>query len=113
MIERIKGAPGRVWVWLVATLGGLVLLAGVYFSGRSKRKGEVDLAIATRELDRANKEHEAAQAKVIEIRTKQVRLVSDILAEQMKRLEEKKRTQGLTDEQVLDELRSRGDVVDE
>lgn len=111
MMDWIKGLLGRVWFWLVSAAGALVIFAGIYFSGRAKRKGEVELAIATHELDRANKAHEATTKKLEGIRERQVKLVSQILEEQSRRFEEAKRTRGLTDEQVMAELRERGDIL--
>lgn len=111
--EWLKALPGKVWLWLAGLFGGLVLLAGFYFSGAARRKGQVELEVAKRELEKANKEYERSVKVTEEIKEKQVRLVSDILTEQMRRAEELKRTRRLSDAEVVEELRRRGDITDD
>lgn len=111
MWEWMKQLPTRFWAWLALGAGGAVLFAGVYFAGRNLRKGDVDIERAKRELDKANKSYTDSVKQTQEIHEKQKKLVSDILAEQLVRAEETKRVKGLTDEQVLDELRARGDIL--
>lgn len=110
MKQMLVDSLTKCWKWFAATLGGIVLLAGVYFMGRSKRKGDVDSAVALHELDQVNRAAAEAAAKASELKQKQTKLVGDLLIEQMRRAEEAKRTRGLTDEQVLEELRTRGDI---
>ncbi len=111
MWEWLKKLPGRVWLWVASILGGLVLMIGVYLAGSSRRRGELETKLAERELDKANKAYDEASKKTAALHEKQKKLVADILADHLARAEQMKRTKGLTDEQVLDELRARGDVV--
>lgn len=111
MKEKLVTFLTSAWKYILTGLAVLLASVFAYFAGSARRKGEVDLKMAERELDQVNQQHEAATKQVDALHTKQVRLVSDILAEQMRRAEEVKRTKGLTDEQVLDELRARGDIL--
>ncbi len=101
----------NAWKWLAASLGAVVLMIGVYLTARGRRKGGIEIALAEKQLDKANKEYDASIKKTNALHEKQKRIVADILAEHLARAEQMKRTKGLTDEQVLDELRARGDVL--
>lgn len=106
MVEWFKAR----WQWLAGVVGSIVLLAAVYLSGRSLRKGDIEIGLAKRELEKANTAYDTASKQAAALHEKQKRLVSDILTEQLARAEELKRSKGLTDAQVLDELRRRGDI---
>lgn len=109
-LNWLKGLPGKTWAWVTGVVGAIALLAVAYFAGRGKRKGDVELEIAVRELDKANKQHDAAQAQVEKIKTKQTRLVSEILAVQALRVEEQAKAEGKTHEEILQRLRDSGDI---
>lgn len=111
-MDWLKQVPGRVWTWLSVTLGAIVLMASIYFAGRSRRKGDVDIALAEKELDKANQAYDASLKKTTELREKQKRLVADILAEQLARDAKSKKTAEMSNEDVDRALRERGDIVD-
>jgi cell division FtsZ-interacting protein ZapD len=111
MWDWLKSLPGKAWLYVASVLGGIVLFAAVYFSGRSVRKGDLEIELAKRELEKANRSYAESVKKTQVIQEKQKRLVSDILTEHMVRDAQAKRTKGLTDEQVLEELRKRGDIA--
>lgn len=100
------------WVWLVGAFGGLVLLATVYLSGRKLSKGDITIELAKRELAKANESYSKSVKKTEALREKQVKLVVDILAEQAARAEQIKKTEGLSNDEVLAKLRARGDLID-
>lgn len=112
MLNWLKALPGKVWLYLVSVAGGLVLLIGVYLSANGRRKGQLEIELAKRELDKANKAYDASAKQTSELREKQQRLVADILAEQLARDELKKR-EGLTDEELDKRLRNRGLLRDD
>ncbi len=111
-MESFKDWLRKSCLWVAGFLGSLVLLVGAYFAGSTRRKGAVELEIATRELDKTNKQYDIAQKKAAEIHTKQKRLVADILSEQLRRAEELKQREGLSDADVIKALRERGDISD-
>jgi hypothetical protein len=106
MVEWFKAR----WQWLAGLVGSVVLLAAVYLSGRSLRKGDIEIGLAKRELEKANTAYAESAKTTAALHEKQKRLVSDILSEQLLRAEQLKRSKGLTDAQVLDDLRRRGDI---
>lgn len=111
-MDWLKTLPSRVWMWAASVAGGLVLLVGVYLSASGRRKGQLEIELAKRELDKANKAYDASVKQTEELHEKQKRLVADILAEQLARAELKKR-EGLTDEELDKRLRNRGLLRDD
>lgn len=102
----------KSWKYFAAGLGAILVSAAIYLSGRSLRKGDIELGVAKRELENANRTYNETLNKTHAIQEKGKRLVSDILVEQNKRAEDAKRVEGLTDEEVVSELRKRGDITD-
>jgi len=108
LIEWLK----KRWAYVAAGLGAILVSAAIYLSGRSLRKGDVEIGVAKRELENANRTYNETLNKTHAIQEKSKRLVSDILVEQNKRAEDAKRVEGLSDEEVVSELRKRGDITD-
>ena len=69
----------RFWKWLLLSLASIALLFGVYWSGRRNRKGEVDLSIATRQLEAANEKHEQLSGKLQDLQEQRKDLIADVI----------------------------------
>lgn len=91
-----------------AFFGFIASLLLIYFIGRSKRSGDVNVAIAQRELDMANKKHEKLSGQLDVLDKKRVDIVADILAEETARVVREAGNKELTDEQVIERLRTDG-----
>lgn len=102
----------KVGLWIVATLGAIGLLIGVYFLGSSRRKGDLAIRLAEQELEKANKAYAATEKQSATIREKQVRLVSDILIEQERRENAVQQAKGLSDDDIDTDLHNRGILRD-
>ena len=108
MTNWLLGLPSRFWKWLAAGVGGLALLAAVYFVGRRDRNGQVNLDIAKKELDVAIRQHQAAQKQVDELHARQVDIVADILTEETARLAQQKKTGEMSDAEIDKRLHDDG-----
>lgn len=104
MIEWIK----KQWAKLAAGWALLVLAVMVYLSGRWRRNGELDMAAAKRELELNTARGAALQKKLDDNKTKQIEVVSDILAEQLALAKKQAADKELTDEEVIARLRADG-----
>lgn len=93
---------------VVAFFGFLASLLLVYLIGRSKRNGDVNVEIAKRELELANKKHEKLTAKVDALDKKRVDIVADIIAEETARVTREAGNKELTDAEVIERLRTDG-----
>lgn len=93
---------------LVAFFGLLASLALVYFIGRRNRKGEVNVAVAQRELELANKKHEQLQSRLDALETKRINIAADIIEEGTARVIKEAGNEKLTDDQVVERLRLTG-----
>ena len=93
---------------VVAFFGFIASLLLVYFIGRSKRNGDVNVAIAKRELELVNKKHEKLSSQIETLDKKRVDIVADILAEEMTRVKREAGNRELTDGQVIERLRTDG-----
>lgn len=92
----------------VAFFGFVASLLLVYFIGRSKKNGDVNVAIAQRELDLANKKHEKLSGQLDALDKKRVDIVADILSEETARVVREAGNKELTDDQVIERLRTDG-----
>jgi len=93
---------------VVAFFGLVASFLLVYFIGRSKRSGEVNVEIAKRELELANKKHEKLTAKVDALDKKRIDIVADILAEETARVAREAGNKELSDDEVIERLRVDG-----
>lgn len=93
---------------LAAFAGFLVSLVLVYLVGRSKRGGDINVAIAQRELELANKKHDKLSTQLDTLEKKRTDIVADILAEETTRIVRASGNKELTDEQVIERLRIDG-----
>ncbi len=93
---------------IVAFFGVLASLILVYLVGRSRRNGDVNVAIARRELELANSKHEKLSGQLATLEKKQVDIVADILAEETARVAREAGNRELTDDQVIERLRTDG-----
>lgn len=91
-----------------AFFGLLITLVLVYFIGRSRRNGDISVAIAQRELELANKKHEKLQTQIQTLDKKRVDIVADILAEETARIHREAGNKELTDDEVIERLRTDG-----
>lgn len=93
---------------VVAFFGLVASLVLVYFIGRSKRNGDVNVEIAKRELELANKKHEKLTAKVDALDKKRIDIVADIIAEETARVTREAGNKELSDAEVIERLRTDG-----
>ncbi len=96
----------RAYKWLLAGLGGLAVLLAVYFTGRRDRKGEVNLQVATKELEIANAKHNKLAEQLSRLQYDRVDIITDILAEEAAAVA--KANGKVDDEEVLKRLRAHG-----
>lgn len=93
---------------IVAFFSLLVTLVLVYFIGRSRRSGEVSVAIAKRELELANKKHEKLTTQIDALDKKRVDIVADIISEETARVAREAGNKELSDDEVIERLRTDG-----
>ena len=94
----------RIWKWVALTVGSLGLLFIVYFVGRRNRQGEVNLEVASKELERANSKHEELSGKLKTLQEQRMDIVADIVSEATA----SKVKTTITDEEVINRLRASG-----
>lgn len=96
------------WLKLATAVAGLLLLASVYFLGRRTRSGDLDFAAAKRELELADKQSSALQTKLDDVEGQRLKVVEDILSEEIALSLQKEKNHELDPEDVVRRLRDHG-----
>ena len=91
---------------LLLALGSLMTLFLVYFVGRRNRKGEVNLAVAQRELNQVQAQHAKIEDKLGVLHARQTDIIADILAEESARIVKQNADKELSDDEVIERLRT-------
>lgn len=103
LFQRFKKA-------IFGTLAGLMAIILVYTVGRRNRNGELNLQIANHELKSTLDKQSIIQQDLAQLQEKKVRLVSDILAEQIAKDAREAANAKKSDQDIVDLLRKRGDI---
>jgi hypothetical protein len=96
------------WKWLTGALAVLLVAATAFLVGRRRKTGEIDLAVAQHELERAVGDGKKAEAKVFELSVKQREIAEDILREKTRRAGLETEWESLDAEEVRRRLRDLG-----